>query len=458
MGKFQYIFGACSLLIVALSCKQEDTATIKDHEWYSGGKQTVFVHGSGAFSQVFPNLTAEKLMLHDRGDKLFEATFNNDPTTRFFGLGPIFNAESCAGCHVGDGRGKVPVNDGDPMSTLLLRIAQMQSLDGGKPNPYPNFGGQIQHRSILGVKAETDIHVTFTEQQFFFPDGEAYTLRQPHYQFVNAYKDMALPFMLSARMPSPVFGLGLLEAVPESTLMGWEDPSDADGDGIKGKRNIVHSALGGDWATGRFGWKAGQPSVIEQTAGALNQDMGITSFIFPTENAYGQEQMLGINSKKEISDSNLVALAYYVRSLAVPGRRNADDVDVLEGKRLFQQIGCGGCHKSGYYTGANMIDPELNYQKIYPYTDLLLHDMGIGLADGYVEYKAGGSDWRTPPLWGIGLTKMVNGNQHFLHDGRARNFVEAIMWHGGESQKSVEGFSKLSADERAKVVKFLNSL
>ena len=461
MGRTGKIIGFCVVVTVMtalFSCKQEDTTALKDHEWYSGGKQTVFIHGSGAFSQVFPHLSAEKLKMHDRGDKLFEATFNNDPTTRFFGLGPIFNAESCVSCHVGDGRGKVPVNNGDPMGTLLLRIAQMQPLEGGKPNPYPNFGGQVQHRSILGVKAETDILVTFTEQQFAFPDGEVYTLRQPHYQFVNAYKAMPSAYMLSARMPSPVFGLGLLEAVPESTLEGWEDPSDLDGDGIKGRRNVVHSALGGDWKTGRFGWKAGQPTVIEQTAGALNQDMGITSYIMPVENAFGQDQMLGVNVRKEISDSNLVALAYYVRSLAVPGRRNADDADVLEGKRFFHLVGCGGCHKSGYYTGSNMIDPELNYQKIYPYTDLLLHDMGAGLADGYTEFRANGSDWRTPPLWGIGLTKTVNGNQHYLHDGRARNFTEAIMWHGGEAQKSANEFSKLTAEERAKVMKFLNSL
>lgn len=447
----------CASALVFFACRKPSEPDPQNTEWFSGGRQTVFVTGTGAFSQVFPVLSANRLLQHERGDKLFEAIFNSDPSKPFYGLGPIFNNVSCASCHIGDGRGKAPL-PGEALTSLLIRI----SLDGadphGGPNPVPSFGGQLQQRSIVGARQEADVNVSYTEQVFTFADGEQYALRTPHYVLTNPYKSLPGNVLISPRIASPVFGLGLLEAVPEETLALWEDPNDRDGDGISGKRNRVWSVLERKMVTGRFGWKAGQPSVLQQSAGAANEDMGITNYIYGVESSYGQEQYNMSKGKKEIADSQLWAMAYYVRSLAVPARRNADDKDVQVGKSLFKNLGCLSCHKADYYTASNMAEPEFNYQRVFPYTDLLLHDMGAGLADNRPEYQANGFEWRTPPLWGIGLTRIINGHNNFLHDGRARNFTEAIMWHGGEAEASKNRYAQLSKADRTRLLKFLESL
>lgn len=429
----------------------------EQNEWYSGGMQTVFVTGSGAYSQPFPNMSEEKHEMHEHGDLGFETTFNGDPKQRNYGLGPVYNNVSCVSCHIGDGRGKAP-NPGEALSSLLIRISIPGVNSVGGPNPVPLFGGQLQPRSILGTSAEASVQVSYNENTYSFPDGEVYSLREPNYQLNNHYTSMPGNTMLSARMASPVFGLGLLEAVHEDDILAKADPEDKDGDGISGKANIVWEVDKGGYSLGRFGWKAGQPSVIQQSAGAYNEDMGITNRIFPVESSHGQIQGQLSNGKVELSDSTLYAVAYYVQSLAVPGRRRVNDPEVMQGKALFAQIGCNKCHLNSMQTAPNMAFPELSNQRIYPYTDLLLHNMGPGLADNRPEFQADGFEWRTPPLWGIGLSKAVNGHYNFLHDGRARNFTEAIMWHGGEAEQVKNAFAYLSKTERKAVLAFLDSL
>lgn len=427
------------------------------NEWYSGGSQTVFVTGSGAYSQMFGNLSGMKEELHEIGDLAFEAIFNSDATQRNYGLGPVFNNVSCVSCHVGDGRGKAP-GAGEALNSMLIRLSIPGTNVHGGPNPVPGFGGQLQQRSIFGAAQEADVNVSYTEQSYTFPDGEAYALRTPVYTLTNTYTALPGNVMISPRMASPVFGLGLLENIDEADILAHADEQDANGDGISGKPNIVWDVQKQGFALGRFGWKAGQPNIIQQSAGAYNEDMGVTSFLFPEESTWGQPQNKLSMNRKEVSDSLLFAVAYYVKTLAVPGRRRADDPVVKQGKALFSQIGCNSCHVSYYQTKADMAYPEVSSERIFPYTDLLLHDMGAGLADNRPEFKADGREWRTAPLWGIGLTKIVNGSTFFLHDGRARNFTEAIMWHGGEAEASKSAFEKLSKPQRDAVVRFIESL
>jgi CxxC motif-containing protein (DUF1111 family) len=440
------------------SCRKPKEVKEEDlNEWYSGGKQTTFASGTSAFGQAFTGLTEQKEGLHEFGDAAFEATFNSDNRQLNHGLGPIFNNQSCGFCHVADGRGKAPMA-GEALSSLLLRISIPGEGPHGEPLAVPGFGGQLQQRGIFGVLAEAGINVSYTETSYQFPDGEQYTLRKPMYTIVNPYIPMPGGVMVSARMATPVFGLGLLEAIDESAILNKADEGDSDGDGISGKPNYVYDIMSGTTKLGRFGWKAAQPSIIQQSAAAYVEDIGVTSMIFPSESSWGQSQYDNKNDDHELGDSTLYAVAYYIKTLAVPGRRNANDATVKNGKLLFNSIGCARCHVSSYTTKADMAFPEVSNQLIYPYTDLLLHDMGGDLADNRPDFKASGNEWRTAPLWGIGLTTTVNGHNNFLHDGRARSLTEAIMWHGGEAGGAKQKFESLSKSNRDALLKFLASL
>ena len=449
----------CVTFIALQACRKPTNTDPEENsdEWYSGGRQTVFNSGSSAFGVPFANLGSLKADMHSFGDASFSAVFNSDKTQRFHGLGPIFNNQSCGSCHIADGRGKAP-DAGEPLSSLLLRISIAGQNAYGGPNPVPGFGGQLQQRGIFGVKPEADVNVSYTETSYQFADGESYSLRLPKFDIVNPYIPMPSGVMVSPRMATPVFGLGLLEAIPESNILAKADENDADGDGISGKPNYSYDVQSKSYKLGRFGWKAVQPSVIQQSAGAYVEDMGITNMIFPAESSYGQTQYDNSVTGYELGDSTLYAVAYYIKTLCVPGRRNANDVDVKSGKKLFSAMGCAGCHTPMQKTATDVVFPELSNQTIYPYTDLLLHDMGDGLADNRPDNRASGTEWRTSPLWGIGLTGTVNGHNNFLHDGRARSISEAILWHGGEAEKAKNNFKNASKTDRTALLKFLNSL
>lgn len=448
------------ILLSFYACIEPDALTEEDYneyEWLSGGEQTVFDNGAGAFSSMFPTLTQAREEVHEIGDIAFEQTFVTAPSSVNPGLGPIYNNVSCTSCHINDGRGKPPVGS-EQISSLLIRLSIPGADMYGGPNPVPDFGGQLQQRSIFGSSPEAFVRIEYTEQQYQFSDGESYVMRFPKYTLENPYKTLPPDLMISPRIAPPVFGLGLLEAVDETDILALSDVEDKDGDGISGKPNYAWNIAKEKKTLGRFGWKAANPSILQQSAGAYSEDIGITSFVFPKESAHGQSQYDGLDDEYEVSDSVLHAVEFYIRTLAVPARRNADNATVLEGKKIFMEAKCGACHVPRLRTKTDVSFPEISNQVIFPYTDMLVHDMGTELADNRPDYDASGQEWRTAPLWGIGLTKVVNGHQNFLHDGRAGTLMEAIMWHGGEAAQSKEFVKTLAKAERDALIKFLESL
>ena len=264
--------------------------------------------------------------------------------------------------------------------------------------------------------------------------------------------------MTSPRVAPPMIGLGLLEAISASDILAGADPDDADGDGISGRARWVWSPEHGRMMLGRFGWKATQPTLLQQTAAAYRDDIGVTSSVFPSEAFAGQPQDDLLEDDPEITDETLEEAVFYVQTLAVPAPRDANAPAVMEGQDLFGELGCADCHVPRHVTGTLPDVPEVSNQVIVPYTDLLLHDMGPGLADGRPDFGASGSEWRTPPLWGLGLSSRVQGHTDFLHDGRARDVVEAILWHGGEAASARDAFRALDAPSRAALLAFLHSL
>ena len=378
------------------------------------------------------------------------------------GLGPFFNSRSCAGCHFKDGRGRAPITENESPTGFLVRLSVP-----GRDLHYaalaePAYGGQLQNHAIEGTMPEGRILISYTEITGTFADGSSYQLRQPTYTLADlAYGEAQPDVMLSPRVANQMSGLGLLEAIPEATLLALADPNDRNHDGISGRPNYVWDDYNSRTAIGRFGWKANQPTILQQVSGAFLGDMGITTGLFPGNKCSPVEtacQAAPNGGEPEIEDDDLLKVVLYSSSLAVPARRNWQDETVLQGKQIFVDAACTSCHVAKLETGIHPTIPALSNQTIYPYSDLLLHDMGEGLADGRPDFQATGNEWRTPPLWGIGLFEIVNGHTNYLHDGRARNLMEAILWHGGEAESSKQKILQLSQRERDALIAFLNSL
>lgn len=458
MKKLSILIVLGTLLLTASLCTKID----KFEEAYfdprlSGGAATVFNAGVGAYGDEVPGLSAYDAFIHQVGDKLFEQTFVSSPAPFFPGLGPLFNNVSCISCHHGDGKG-LPF-PGRTNSGMLTKLSIPGVSMHNEPLPVPGFGGQLQDKAIAGREPEGKLDIDYEEIAVLYPDGTETVIRKPIYTFRNFYMPMAENFMYSVRLGPPVFGLGLLAMIPESTILANVDAMDRDGDGIRGKANLVYNPMSGKTELGRFGLKANHATLLSQIATAYNQDMGITSYFHTQESSYGQSQHDDLGVHPEITDSMLDATVFYIQTLAVPARRNVDKEDVLKGERLFKQVNCSGCHTPSVKTGVDIRLSMMSNQRIQPFTDLLLHDMGPGLADNRPEYLATGSEWRTPPLWGLGLLKKVNGNTAFyLHDGRARSIEEAILWHGGEAEQSKNRYMQLTKTERAAMLSFLESL
>lgn len=422
----------------------------------SGGMATIFDLSSQSFSHPIPGLSAWDSHVHEKGDQIFEQNFVAAPAPLFSGLGPIFNNVSCISCHHNDGKGTPSF--GAVNSSMLMRVSLPGEDEHGGPVPVPGFGLQIQDRSVLGYVPEARVSVGYHDSVVSYPDGNTVVLQVPVYTVSNPYIPLPASTLFSPRMAPPVFGVGLLLRVPESEILSHADPDDADHDGIKGHPNYVYDPVLGKQVLGRFGLKANVGTLLVQVASAFQQDMGITNPVFPRENAAGQPQVDGLHDDPELPDSLLNAVKFYVETLAVPARRNVTDPQVKAGERLFSQIGCASCHLPTLYTDVDVNFPALSNQRIHPYTDLLLHDMGPALADGRPDYQASGSEWRTAPLWGIGLFPKTNGTAYYLHDGRARSIEEAILWHGGEARKAKQNFMQLTASQRQAVLAFLQSL
>lgn len=441
------------------SCSEApiDQTSIDPEVAKSGGETTVYNATSTAYATPAPNLGAVNLDLHTQGDAAFEEAFVSAPSEISSGLGPVFNSFSCVSCHPRDGRGRPPL-PGEVLNSMLLRISIPGENSNGGPNPVPGFGGQYQHRSNFGVKPEGAVKISYNDVVGTYADGEEYTLRTPSYTLTNTYIPLPMSVMTSARVAPPVFGLGLLEAISERTIEALSDPNDRDGDGISGRVNRVFDVESGSLQIGRFGWKANTTTLLRQVATAYSEDIGITNPLLKVESCHGQEQDDKFNDETEITQEVVDVATMYVRTLAVPARRNLNDPINRRGEQLFVEANCGKCHIQEMTTGLLKDVPEVSNQKIRPYTDLLIHDMGEGLSDGRPDYLASPTEWRTPPLWGIGLAQLVNGYTFFLHDGRARTYEEAILWHGGEAERSREFFRKLPKSDREAMVAFLKSL
>lgn len=429
----------------------------------AGGEVTVFNTSKDAFARPAPNLPVASLRDFTFGNKMFNTNWVTPPAsvTSLDGLGPTFNRVSCSACHFKDGRGRPPIAGEDSLTSMLIRLSIKGQAEVGGPFPHPAYGGQLNDRAIHGVPAEGRVRITYEEIPGHYADGTPYSLRRPSYHFEEmAFGPLGKDALFSPRVAPAVFGMGLLEAIPETTLQGWADPEDQDGDGISGRLNRVWDEPSQTTATGRFGWKANVDSLHHQDAGAALGDMGITTSLFPKQNCPEPQtacRSAPYGGEPEMSDKQLEKLVFYTRTLAVPARRHLDDPDVQLGARLFEKNHCASCHKPSVRTGEHAVE-ALAFQEIQPFSDLLLHDMGEELADQRPDFEATGREWRTPPLWGIGLTETVNGHSYFLHDGRARNLEEAILWHGGEAEKSKEAFRRLSQKERAALIAFLSSL
>ncbi len=504
-------------------------------EVYAGGAATTPVINEKAYSQFAPNLGFVEQGKFRRGDMLFRGTHP--------GQGPLFNASTCQTCHVRDGRGH-PSNFGEASAGLLIRLGIGPGAGPNGIEPDPTYGYQLQTMRAPAVGAfsgstedeslEPPVEavgegVVTVDYQIMYgefpegrdygvvtndvPDGKDYVLFQPVYRVRQlSSSDFDSRVMFSPRVASPVFGAGLLEAIPQASILEYADAEDTDGDGISGRPNFVWDVLENEVTLGRFGHKANQPSILQQLAGAYSADMGITNALYPFQEpqpstASSRYAQNGTEDQsvdpREASDLTLALMEFYLRTLAVPERRNADSAVVLRGKQLFYELRCPACHRPSFQTGELQgsllgeieglsLGPDaepvsaVSGQVIWPYTDLLLHDMGghcepmqrensagtaceagpncawryrcNGLADGRPDFQANGREWRTPPLWGLGLAQEVNPNAGFLHDGRARTLLEAVLWHGGEAERSRNDFVRLPPQDRSALLSFLNSL
>lgn len=458
-----YLTLLVSILLSACESKSpvavESTPVFSTSE-FSGGETTVFDASSHAFSIPAPNLSASALAKHLEGDVEFEAAFVTAPAVVNPGLGPIYNNVSCINCHSRDGRGRPPDID-EGLVSLLFRLSLPKAEDlatGKPPTPVPGFGTQLNNRAIVEANPEGNVKIEYTEQTLTTADGTRVHLRYPNYTLTETYQSLPEEVEVSPRVAPAVFGLGLLEAISEETILAYADEADVDGDGISGKPNYVWDVVAQRYTLGRFGWKANQPTLLQQVAAAYNDDMGITTSLFSVENSAGQPQLTKHSATPEVSDEILEVVTFYVQTLAVPARRNVDDPQVKQGEQLFAKAQCASCHVPTLRTGVLAGVPSVSNQTIHPYTDLLLHDMGPDLADNRPDFYASGREWRTPPLWGIGLVRRVNGHTNFLHDGRARDLMEAILWHGGEADASRQAVEQMSKVERDALIAFLESL
>jgi CxxC motif-containing protein (DUF1111 family) len=430
-----------------------------------GGALTVERSDKEAYKQMAPNAGGQRFPQFMFGQRQFTTEWDPAPgqVPDTDGLGPTFNAVACASCHINNGRGRPP-ESGEAFESILVRLSVPGADEHGGPVALPAYGGQLQHRAVEGADPEGTAVIEWKTVTGAFADGTPYQLRKPVVSFTDlAYGEMPKNLRYSLRVANPVIGMGLLESVPDSTLLAIADPSDADGNNVSGRVNMVWNPATQTRVPGRFGWKANVASIELQTAGAALGDMGITTPLNPADNCpASQDSCLQVSRRHpeqpEFRREFFDQLVRYIQLLAVPAQRDTDTQQVQQGQVLFYASGCVNCHLPTLVTGPNDEFPELAEQTIHPYSDLLLHDMGQGLADNRSDYVANGGEWRTPPLWGIGLSAIVTGHSNYLHDGRARSLSEAIIWHGGEAATAREAFLKMSRANRESLLEFLASL
>lgn len=444
-----------------------------------GGATALNARGATAFSLASATLPFERVFDFRVGDGVFRRLWVSAPAsvTSSDGLGPLYNARGCQSCHLRDGRGRPP-EAGEAASSLLIRLsipprgpAEEALVAAGRVPAIgdPVYGLQLQTFGIQGHLAEGQVVIDWTEEEVPLAGGEVAHLRRPGFRIENpGYGPFAPGLMISPRTAPPMIGLGLLEAVPEAEILAGADPDDRDDDGISGRAARVWSNAEGRMMLGRFGWKALAPTMADQVADAFAADMGLSTRLH--RGGFGEcteaqtacrAAIDGADPREgvEVTDRLFDLVVFYARNLAVPPRGpDAETAETRHGRMLFREAGCSACHRPSFTTGTLPDRPEHSAQRIWPYSDLLLHDMGEGLADHRREGAASGTEWRTPPLWGIGRTQAVSGHTQFLHDGRARNLLEAILWHGGEAQRARDAIAAMTPAERAALLAFLESL
>lgn len=377
------------------------------------------------------------------------------------GLGPLFNAESCAACHPSTGRRQVPPQGELTTSGLVVRL----SIPGrdpltGAPLPEPSYGDQLQDRGNSAVQPEGTIFTNYVTQSSTYADGTPYEIIWPTVNIRGrSHGPLSEGFQTSARIGAQMAGVGLLELIPEDQILALADPGDANNDGISGRPNTVWNPKTEQFELGRFGWKANVVELDQQVAQAFHGDLGVTSTLIPTENCGPLQNACDqapSGGSAEVSDEKLETITNYLRTLAVPPSRTAESEAAPKGEQHFREFGCATCHTESFTTGDSDIAPISN-REIQPYTDMLLHDMGFDMGDNRPDFDASGTEWRTAPLWGLGLVP-VDDDRGLLHDGRARTIEEAILWHGGEGQRSRAAFINAERSKREELLAFLESL
>lgn len=480
------------LFLGALSAKSAPVSMDYVHASRSGGDSTTSVPGESAlaFQQPSPALSEDEVVRHLKGDVLFGRGFSSGPDSDLTGLGPVFNNNSCTACHARDGRGALPILSPGQEWVMLrqneavfLRISiedgtktpRDEAHGWGAPIAVPGYSTQLFHLGAFGVRkdfpgvGQARVWMKHEFSEFIYPDGKKVTLRKPIFKITDAYdpRIYAKDVKTSPRIGTPMIGLALLEAIREEDILALA-ARDLSSEGVQGQPNYVfdiEKKMRGEAypvSLGRFGLKANTPSVFHQSLGALNGDLGVTNYAFPTESIFGTAlyESLGLGKNPgplEAKDQVADDLVFYSETLGVPERRNIQDTTVIRGAELFHQVNCTSCHHPSFTTGPAK-NPAFANQKIYPFTDMLLHDMGEGLADGRQDFEASGRQWKTRPLWGLGHTQTINPRAGFLHDGRARTLEEAILWHDGEARYAKTKFTRLPVADREALMKFLRSL
>ncbi len=413
-----------------------------------GGGATSDLPPSVALELPAPNIGSEELSRrHIETHAAFHGSFEGRTVKDKPVLGPFFNHNSCGGCHFKNGRGAVSFSTNAEGSPMLVKVALRGLNSDGSPRNVPGVGEQLQDHTSDG-KVRFKIRLRYRTERGTYPDGTTYSLRRPIVRF-SIPKIDSKRIVTSLRMTPPVIGVGLLEAVPAYRIYALVDPADKNGDGISGRASFVLDIETGKYSLGRFGWRATHPTLKQQTAAAFAHDMGMTNELFRES-----------NGSFEVSSELIDQVRFYQQAAGVTPARDQTNIDVIAGKSIFQRINCSGCHTMTLPTGDSPYSGVAN-QVIHPFTDLLLHDMGVGLKDDRPEFSASGKEWRTPPLWGIGLAEILSLTPKrigFLHDGRARTIEEAILWHGGEAQQSRDDFKALRGKEREQLIVFLRSL
>jgi CxxC motif-containing protein (DUF1111 family) len=428
---------------VLVGCGDNTEAT--GDETRQGGDTTVDDRAATAFSHAAANLTADQQDEFQAGRSPFNFHWPIPV------LGPLFNSDACVDCHGGNGRGVSQIGNGALQSQALVRVSLADGtpgatadVPGGDP-PVPGLGLQLQDHATAGLP-EVVVTQTWIEHTESYGDGEIATLREPRLDIRRPDGSSLGPDVrTSYRQALGVVGLGLLEAVPDATLLALADPDDADHDGISGRVNLVWDSVHQATSIGRFGHKAAVATLREQTAAAFANDIGLSNSLLPEP-----------DGRHDLADEQFEQTVFFVSTIAVPAAAPRDAA-ARTGRMLFADLGCAGCHVPTLVTGDAAI-PQLAHQMIHPYTDLLLHDVGDALTDARRDFTAAGVEWRTPPLWGLGLVQRVQPGTTFLHDGRARSLAEAILWHGGEAEPAREAFRLASKQARDALIAFLETL